>query len=220
MSAALAGSIFERLGVAENRLLMQPLTSSSRFATSDGVMLGTSIWDQCDSDIWKIYGALVRAMKEASLAAVKRGDDTYMNQWLAAWVSSPVAARHADTHGRVHLPGEGGCVAWSFYNGENRLQRIAKGCQFTIQGEGITKVYTTAALFRGLPPEQLEDWGRMLWCCNPGCTNLSGPSELQLKTFVCAGGCGVRYCSRECQVQGWRLGHRHSWAEIVVGRRG
>ena len=93
MSAALAGSVFERLGVAENRLLMQPLTSTSRFATSDGVMLGTSIWDQCDSDIWKIYGALVRAMKEASLAAVKRGDDTYINQWLAAWVSSPVSAR-------------------------------------------------------------------------------------------------------------------------------
>ena len=32
-------------------------------------------------------------MKEASLAAVKRGDDTYMNQWLAAWVASPVSAR-------------------------------------------------------------------------------------------------------------------------------
>ena len=58
MSAALAGSIFECLGIAGNRLLMQPLTSSSRFATSDGVMLGTFIWDQCDSDIWKIYGAL------------------------------------------------------------------------------------------------------------------------------------------------------------------
>ena len=72
-----------------------------------------------------------------------------------------------------------------------------------------------AALFRSLPPEQQEDWGRPLWCCNPGCTNLSGPSELQLKTYACGGGCGVRYCSRECQVQGWRLGHRHSCAEIV-----
>ena len=75
-----------------------------------------------------------------------------------------------------------------------------------------------AALFRSLPPEQQEDWGRPLWCCNPGCTNLSGPSELQLKTYACGGGCGVRYCSRECQVQGWRLGHRHSCAEIVVGQ--
>ena len=75
-----------------------------------------------------------------------------------------------------------------------------------------------AALLRSLPPEQQEDWGRPLWCCNPGCTNLSGPSELQLKTLACGGGCGVRYCSRECQVQGWRLGHRHSCGEIVVGR--
>ena len=72
-----------------------------------------------------------------------------------------------------------------------------------------------AALFRSLPPEQQEDWGRPLWCCNPGCTNLSGPSELQLKTYACGGGCGVRYCSRECQVQGWRLGHRHSCTEIA-----
>ena len=71
-----------------------------------------------------------------------------------------------------------------------------------------------AALFRSLPPEQQEDWGRPLWCCNPGCTNLSGPSELQLKTYACGGGCGVRYCSRECQVQGWRLGHRHSCVEM------
>ena len=75
-----------------------------------------------------------------------------------------------------------------------------------------------AALLRSLPPEQQEDWGRPLWCCNPGCTNLSGPSELQLKTYACGGGCGVRYCSRECQVQGWRLGHRHSCGEIVLGR--
>ena len=75
-----------------------------------------------------------------------------------------------------------------------------------------------AALLRSLPPEQQEDWGQPLVCCNPGCTNLSGPSELQLKTYACGGGCGVRYCSRECQVQGWRLGHRHSCGEIVAGR--
>ena len=75
-----------------------------------------------------------------------------------------------------------------------------------------------AALLKGLPPEQQEDWGRPLGCCNPGCTNLSGPSELQLKTYACGGGCGVRYCSRECQVQGWRLGHRHSCGEIPRGK--
>ena len=75
-----------------------------------------------------------------------------------------------------------------------------------------------AAMFRCLPREQQEDWGRPLVCCNPGCTNLEGPSELQLKTFACGGGCGVRYCSRECQVQGWRLGHRHSCGEIPRGK--
>ena len=75
-----------------------------------------------------------------------------------------------------------------------------------------------AALLRSLPSEQREDWGKPLVCCNPGCTNLSGPSELQLKTHACGSGCGVRYCSRECQVQGWRLGHRHSCGEIAAGR--
>ena len=67
-----------------------------------------------------------------------------------------------------------------------------------------------AALLRSLPLEQQEDWGRPLGCCNPGCTNLSGPSELQLKTKACGGGCGVRYCSKKCSKQGWKLGHKHS----------
>ena len=34
-------------------------------------------------------------MQDANRAAVNRGDDPdeYMNQWLAAWVSSPVSTR-------------------------------------------------------------------------------------------------------------------------------
>ena len=75
-----------------------------------------------------------------------------------------------------------------------------------------------AALLRSLPPEQQEDWGRPLGCCNPGCTNLSGPSELQLKTKACGGGCGSRYCDKKCSAQGWRLGHRYSCKEISAGR--
>ena len=57
-------------------------------------------------------------------------------------------------------------------------------------------------------------WGEALWCFNPACTNLSGPSELALKTLVCGGGCGVRYCSPECQAQGWRDGHRLSCGRL------
>ena len=53
-------------------------------------------------------------------------------------------------------------------------------------------------------------WGEALWCCNPTCTNQTGPSELALKTSPCGGGCGVRYCSLECQAQGWRDGHKLS----------
>ena len=57
-------------------------------------------------------------------------------------------------------------------------------------------------------------WGEGLWCFNPACTNLEGPSELALKTLVCGGGCGVRYCSPECQAQGWRDGHRLSCGRL------
>ena len=64
-------------------------------------------------------------------------------------------------------------------------------------------------------------WGEGLWCFNPACTNLSGPSELALKTLACGGGCGARYCSPECQAQGWRDGHRLSCGRLrdrrVVG---
>ena len=61
-------------------------------------------------------------------------------------------------------------------------------------------------------------WGEGLWCFNPGCTNLEGPSELLLKTYACGGGCGVRYCSRECQAQGWRDGHREACGRLAARR--
>ena len=69
---------------------------------------------------------------------------------------------------------------------------------------------TVELLDRGL---EASGWGAGLWCFNTSCRNLSGPSELQLKTFACGGGCGVRCCSRECQVQGWRDGHK-----LICGR--
>ena len=70
------------------------------------------------------------------------------------------------------------------------------------------------------PPSQADPsatgciWGEALWCFNPACTNLEGPSELALKTLPCSGGCGVRYCSPECQAQGWRDGHRLSCGRL------
>ena len=68
----------------------------------------------------------------------------------------------------------------------------------------------------GLPAASSSgcSWGEALWCFNPACTNMEGPSELALKTFACSGGCGVRYCSPECQAQGWRDGHRLSCGRL------
>ena len=72
----------------------------------------------------------------------------------------------------------------------------------------------------GLPAASSSgcSWGEALWCFNPACINLSGPSELALQTFACGGGCGVRYCSRDCQARGWRDGHRLSCGRLR-GRR-
>jgi hypothetical protein len=52
----------------------------------------------------------------------------------------------------------------------------------------------------------------LLLCDWYGCTNVAGPSELQLVTQAC-GGCGdrrgaMRYCSRACQAAAWRAGHK------------
>ena len=58
------------------------------------------------------------------------------------------------------------------------------------------------------------------WCGNPECDNLSGPSELQLKTLACGGGCGVRYCGGGCQAAAWRRGHRLSCRELERRREG
>ena len=68
----------------------------------------------------------------------------------------------------------------------------------------------------GLPAASSSgrSWGEALWCFNPACTNLEGPSELALKTLACGGGCGVRYCSPMCQAQGWRDGHRLSCGRL------
>ena len=68
----------------------------------------------------------------------------------------------------------------------------------------------------GLPSASSSgcSWGEVLWCFNPACTNLEGPSELAMPTFACGRGCGLRYCSPECQARGWRDGHRLSCGRL------
>ena len=47
------------------------------------------------------------------------------------------------------------------------------------------------------------------WCHNDACANLSGPSDLALKTFGCRGvGCSACYCCLGCAEEAWRAGHR------------
>lgn len=43
-------------------------------------------------------------------------------------------------------------------------------------------------------------------CCNLGCTNLEGFSEVALPTRLCSGCRQARYCSVECQKEAWKEG--------------
>ena len=61
-------------------------------------------------------------------------------------------------------------------------------------------------LLLGLPEEL---WG-IRPCCNTACVRLEGPCEMEIKTRVCGGGCGARYCCAACQEQAWRGGHRRN----------
>ena len=102
VSARLARSIFERRGVAENRLLMRTLGTSPRELQEFSLLWNTCLKDH--TDIQNCLMGVLNTVKEASNP--NRGEDTYLHHWWAAWVSSPAAACHADTPGRMHLPGE------------------------------------------------------------------------------------------------------------------
>lgn len=60
-----------------------------------------------------------------------------------------------------------------------------------------------------------------LGCNNPGCVNVSCPSEAEMvggTRNVCSNCCTARYCTRECQVQHWRQegGHRAACKALVA----
>jgi len=55
---------------------------------------------------------------------------------------------------------------------------------------------------------EVEDvWGATS-CCNAACSRLEGTCELEVRTLLCGGMCGARYCSRACQEQAWMSGHK------------
>ena len=89
VSARLARSIFERRGVAENRLLMRTLGTSPRELQEFSLLWNTCLKDH--TDIQNCLMGVLNTVKEASNP--NRGEDTYLHHWWAAWVSSPVSTR-------------------------------------------------------------------------------------------------------------------------------
>ncbi len=51
-------------------------------------------------------------------------------------------------------------------------------------------------------------------CANPACGNVDGGSEAGLPLKACARCGAVAYCSRECQLQAWRSGHKDACAQM------
>ncbi|GFR44844.1 hypothetical protein Agub_g6187 [Astrephomene gubernaculifera] len=77
----------------------------------------------------------------------------------------------------------------------------------------LHEALTEPGCFETLPealvsPGELRLRGLLRGCGNPGCANLAGDSEAEVKLKGC-GRCGaVGYCCRECQVAHWRAGHK------------
>ena len=63
-----------------------------------------------------------------------------------------------------------------------------------------------------------EEWG-LRPCSNFDCARLEGPCEMMVKTLVCEGGCGARYCCQACGEQAWRSGHKHNCQAISEMRQ-
>jgi hypothetical protein len=65
-------------------------------------------------------------------------------------------------------------------------------------------------------------------CSYPGCCNLEGRSEAELRVLRCAGCKGVSYCCREHQAAHWKAGHKEECTAtqamvkdlLAVGNRG
>lgn len=53
---------------------------------------------------------------------------------------------------------------------------------------------------------QRYDGELLCFCSNPRCTNLDGPSDATMRTWLCKGCRRMRYCGVACQRQDWREG--------------
>ena len=136
-------------------------------------------------------------------------------------LSSPPSPSSAPTP--IPVPGRGlrgdEDASWCGVSSDAATEVTAAGPKaFSVAqtgGEGLPCPSPSAHQENEAPDKSGTAQQALLFCCNPMCINLSGPSELLLKTFACGGGCGVRYCGEECQAQAWRMGHRWSCEEIV-----
>jgi hypothetical protein len=98
-----------------------------------------------------------------------------------------------DLHGRL-----GGGGGGSSSSSSNRVGRQGGSIKKLLEEE-VTAVL--GALQHVVIPGQPG-------CSNPRCCCMEGINEAAMKTQVCAGCRGVRYCSAACQKAHWKAGHK------------
>jgi hypothetical protein len=119
---------------------------------------------------------------------------------LAATVREWVGDLDAPTHAQLVAAG---CAPQQL---QQQLDALLSAQQGTHQG--LTDASLAALV------QQLQATGAMLsriavphFCNNAACTNLGGPTELQLvsgRSCICAGCHIARYCGRACQRAAWK----------------
>ena len=199
------------------------LPRAALISVDKGLQQKQAIWEDCD-DCWSgLPSAMDVPTMPQGLAKDSAAEVLRSLRHLArtAWPEPHAAVLAAAASGSAIEPAS--YADWEVLQGEMlataNASVAAQGAIGVPQRPATPAAAAVATAAQGamgglLPSFSSCGWGEALWCFNPACTNLEGPSELALKTLPCGRGCGVRYCSPECQAQGWRDGHRLSCGRL------
>jgi hypothetical protein len=152
---------------------------------------------------WLKLQALPTVMEQSTLASLEPGKLANQIRWVTAWVLllRPLLAGLLPPEYAKELQVLG--AKWEAAGGPTQFNR--EGCrscsdeQFGLTADEQAFVLRVAGCV--VVPNQPGCW-------HPLCLNLSGLSETDVVTRPCNQCRRARYCSRECQVAHWKMGHK------------